>query len=135
MSFYWDSDKYHFSGGWSSSQIARAKEIIQDGYEAQVSKNITIKALKEAGLGYRRINMLEDLGRAYTTEKSLTMDAYERENAWYDMTEEIRHQFGLANRDQAMQMWTDYEYGNLADLDEIQDMDTIEGEYYIPKGI
>ena len=108
MAFRFSSTAYHFSKAWSPAEKTHALTIFKLGVQTGARPADMMKMLKKAGVGYRKTNMLEDIGRAQGIEYSKTVGSYKRVEAWYEQAEKYRAMNPGMKRPEAakfMQTW------------------------------
>lgn len=107
----------------------RAGKLEADILPERPEKEV-IAELKEAGLSYRRTDMLADIRRHASSDRSLDDEARQRALDWHDnVYEKIRQDFGNLNSKQATALWQaivdqsyyDFEYDPI-DLADIWDL-------------
>ena len=102
MAYEFWSSEYKGSPSWKVDQYVGWKDIMAQSVKGQWSSSQTINRLKEAGLSYRRTNMLHDIAYAKAVEQSRDTDAYERAVEWWNTVETVRKERGFTTRAQAI---------------------------------
>lgn len=132
MPFLFFSESYAFNSKWDAPSRAIGVDLLQTSVREGWTSTRTINAFKDAGISYRRTDMLADISRANATEWSRTEDAYERADMWFNSLEKYRELYGKTDRATAikfMQDWKDESWDTLEDIEAAQ---VLEGLDYVP---
>lgn len=96
---------YTLTAGFDWKQELDARAIIKAGVLDEHSATKIISDLKDAGLSYRRINMLHDVRRGKAIEWSKTPDAKLRAESWFDRVYEPFREDRKLTSTQATDLW------------------------------
>jgi len=86
-------------------QVLDTRAIIKSGALEGLSSTKITSNLKEAGLSYRRINMLHDIRRGRSIEFSKTTEAKLKAETWFDRVYEPFREERKMTSAQATDLW------------------------------
>jgi len=132
MPFMFYQEAYNFNSRWDAAQRSEGIGILETSVREGWTTTKTTNALKEAGLSYRRTDMLDDIARAVATEWSRTETAYENSERWFNSLEKYRELFGNPPRAQAVDFMHKWANESFETVDEIEAADVLEGLDYVP---
>ena len=123
----WNFESYYeFKTRLEPEQQEIVKDILQDAYEKQYNTTQTINMLRSAGVSYQRKAMLYDINKAFAIERAKTEEAYKKAEKWFESIEQLRKDFNLRNRKEAIKLWKKWQDQSFENIEDIEIYDVID---------
>jgi len=123
----WNFESYYeFKMRLEPEKQEIVKDILQEAYENQYNTTQTINMMRKAGVTYQRKAMLYDINKAFAIERSKTEEAYRKAEKWFESLEQVRKDFGLRNRKEAIELWKKWQQQSFETIEDIEIYDVFD---------
>lgn len=128
MAFKFSSSAYNFPARWTAAQRQHAEQILTYTVKYGGRPADVMRMFANAGISYRKTNMLSDISRASAIEQAKSAGAYRRAEAWYNTLEKVRQNMPNKTRQEALdfmgswktETWDSAEAAELANSIELE---------------